>query len=138
MMKEQINLAYIHDKNNPINEKQRYYDGEAQKTVQIQRNLGLTSGVSIIVGMLTLNVNPSLPSFIYIDILINIMGVKTRPRGLLGVLHFEVLSQNDSFSWGWNPAGIGWSLSTPTYIYSNCVTFPGSSLYQGSTLLFSS
>jgi len=49
---ENINLGYIHDNNNPvISEKPRGYDLEdTQKPVQIQRNLGLWSGVSIIVG----------------------------------------------------------------------------------------
>jgi len=50
-MKDHINLGYIHDSNsNPVNEKQGYHDSSDTERVQLRRNLGLWSGISIIVG----------------------------------------------------------------------------------------
>ena len=50
--KEQYNLGYIHDTNlNPVNDvKKKSDDNDGEGGVQLQRNLGLGSGISIIVG----------------------------------------------------------------------------------------
>ena len=50
--KEQYNLGYIHDTNlNPVNDVKKGSDSnDNEGGVQLQRNLGLGSGISIIVG----------------------------------------------------------------------------------------